>query len=89
MRLGQPVEQFILIDESVKVGVLQSLLPGILFNLGLFRAATIKMKLYFRFVLSGSKSSDYYLLNLDVNDSKFSPEGTYRAFADAITVDGV
>jgi hypothetical protein len=46
-------------------------------------------KLYYRFVLSGSKSSDYYLLNLDVKDAKFNPEGIYREFADAISVDGV
>jgi len=46
-------------------------------------------KLYFRFVLSGSKAHDYYLLNLDVHDAKFSQQGIYRDFADAISVDGV
>jgi hypothetical protein len=46
-------------------------------------------KLYFRFVLFGSKSSDYYLLNLDVSDSKFSHEGIYRAFPKSIPVSSV
>jgi hypothetical protein len=49
----------------------------------------VEGRLYFRFVLSGSKSSDYYLLNLDVNDTKFGQQGIYREFADAISVDGV
>jgi len=52
-------------------------------------SSTDEGQLYFRFVLSGSKSSDYYLLNLDVSDTVFSPEGTYRTFTDAISVDGV
>jgi hypothetical protein len=46
-------------------------------------------RLYFRFVLFGSRSSDYYLLNLDVNDSEFGNEGTYRAYQKSITVSGV
>lgn len=46
-------------------------------------------KLYFRFVLSGSKSSDYYLLNLDVSDAKFIQEGIYQVYPKSIPVDGV
>jgi hypothetical protein len=52
-------------------------------------SSTDQGKLYFRFVLSGSKSSDYYLLNLDVNDSTFSQQGIYHAFAKSIAVSGV
>lgn len=46
-------------------------------------------KLYFRFVLAGSSSTDYYLLSLDVSDSQFFPEGTYRDYPVSIPVSGV
>jgi len=46
-------------------------------------------RLYFRFVLSGSRSSDYYLLNLEVGDLPFDRQGTYRTYSKSITVSGV
>jgi len=46
-------------------------------------------KLYFRFVLTGSNATDYYLLKLDVSESGFSREGTYRAYRDALSIDGL
>jgi len=52
-------------------------------------SVTDQGELYFRFVLSGSKSSDYYLLNLDVDDSTFSQQGIYHAFSKSIVVSGV
>jgi len=44
---------------------------------------------YFRFVLAGSKSRDYYLLKFDIDDSQFSKEGIYNEYGQSIYVDGV
>ncbi len=46
-------------------------------------------KMYFRFILVGTKSKDYYLLNLDINDSEFSKEGIYKEYGQSILIQGV
>jgi hypothetical protein len=46
-------------------------------------------KMYFRFILVGTKSKDYYLLNLDINDSEFSKKGIYKEYEQSILVKGV
>ncbi len=46
-------------------------------------------KMYFRFILVGSKSKDYYLLNLDINDSEFGIEGIYNEYEQSILIQGV
>lgn len=46
-------------------------------------------KMYFRFILVGTKTKDYYLLNLDVNDSEFSKEGIYKKYGQSILIQGV
>lgn len=46
-------------------------------------------KMFFKFILVGTKSSDYYLLNLEVKDSEFSKEGTYREYGESILIKGV
>jgi len=46
-------------------------------------------KMYFRFNLVGTKSKDYYLLNLDINDSEFSKKGIYKEYEQSILVKGV
>jgi len=46
-------------------------------------------KMYFRFILVGTKSKDYYLLNLDVNSSEFSKKGIYKEYGESILVQGV
>ena len=45
--------------------------------------------MYFRFVLTGSKSKDYYLLKFDLDDSQYSKEGIYNEFRQSILVGGV
>jgi hypothetical protein len=45
--------------------------------------------LYFKFVLVGTKSKDYYLLNLETRNSEFSKKGIYRNYGQAIVVKGV
>ncbi len=45
--------------------------------------------MYFRFVLTGSKSKDYYLLKFDIDDSQHSPGGIYNEFRQPVSVDGV
>ena len=52
-------------------------------------SGTGESRLYFRFVLFGSRSSDYYLLKLDVYDSQFGKEGSYGVYPESITVSGV
>jgi hypothetical protein len=46
-------------------------------------------KMYFRFILVGTKSKDYYLLNLDINDSEFSKKGIYKEYEQSVLVKGV
>ena len=46
-------------------------------------------RMYFRFSLVGTKSKDYYLLNLSTNDSGFSKNGIYREYGQPIIVEGV
>ena len=46
-------------------------------------------KIYFRFILVGTKSKDYYLLNLDINDSGFSKKGIYKEYGQPILIQGV
>jgi hypothetical protein len=45
--------------------------------------------MYFRFVLTGSRSKDYYLLKFDIDHSQYSKEGIYNEFRQPIYVDGV
>ena len=46
-------------------------------------------KMYFRFILVGSKSKDYYLLTLDINDSGFDIEGIYKEYEQSLVIQGV
>ena len=46
-------------------------------------------KIYFRFGLVGTKHKDYYLLNLDINDSKFDRSGIYRDYGQSVVIKGV
>jgi hypothetical protein len=45
--------------------------------------------MYFRFVLTGSKAKDYYLLKFDIDHSQYSKEGIYNEFRQSTHVDGV
>lgn len=45
--------------------------------------------LFYRFVLSGSRTLDYYLLNFEVKEAPFKPKGIYQAYEEGIGVDGV
>ena len=42
--------------------------------------------IFFRFILVGTKSRDYYLLKLDVNDSEYRKEGVYSEYDRSILV---
>ncbi|MBT8084968.1 MAG: hypothetical protein KJN72_07075, partial [Woeseia sp.] len=46
-------------------------------------------EMYFRFILVGTKSKDYYLLNLDINDTEFSKKGIYKEYKQSILIQGV
>ena len=46
-------------------------------------------KMFFKFILVGTKPSDYYLLNLEIKDSEFSKEGIYREYVESILIKGV
>jgi hypothetical protein len=46
-------------------------------------------KMFLKFVLAGTKFRDYYLLSLDIDDSKFEKKGIYRNYAQSIVVRGV
>lgn len=46
-------------------------------------------KMYFKFSLVGTRSRDYYLLNLTTNDSGFSKDGVYSEYRKPIVVQGV
>ena len=45
--------------------------------------------LYLRFALIGTKTEDYYLLNLNIDSAEFEKEGIYRDYNEEITVKGV
>ena len=46
-------------------------------------------KMYFRLILAGSKSKDYYLLKFDIADSEFGKKGIYRDYAKTVLVHGI
>jgi len=46
-------------------------------------------KLYFKFILVGTKVKDYYLLGLSINDSDFDKKGIYRDYRQSIVIKGV
>jgi hypothetical protein len=46
-------------------------------------------KTYFRFILVGTKTKDYYLLNLDTSDSEFAKKGVYSEYEQSIIIQGV
>jgi hypothetical protein len=46
-------------------------------------------KMYFKLSLVGTKHKDYYLSNLNTNDSEFKKNGIYRAYRKPIIVQGV
>jgi hypothetical protein len=46
-------------------------------------------RIFFRFILVGTKSRDYYLLKLDVNDSEYRKEGVYNEYDRSILVQGL
>jgi len=52
-------------------------------------SAVSEERMYFRFILAGTKSSDYYLLKLDVKDSEYRKKGVYNDYDRAILVLGV
>jgi hypothetical protein len=46
-------------------------------------------KIWFKFKLVGSRSKDYYLLELETGDTGFAKESAYREYAQPIIVHGV
>lgn len=46
-------------------------------------------KMYFKFSLVGSKTSDYYLGKLSTSDAEFSKNGIYREYGQPIVVEGI
>jgi hypothetical protein len=46
-------------------------------------------KIWFKFTLVGSRSKDYYLLDLETADAGFAKEGAYRDYAEPIIIQGV
>lgn len=46
-------------------------------------------KMYFRFGLVGTRPKDYYLLNLNINDSEFDKTGIYKDYGQSIVIQGV
>ena len=45
--------------------------------------------LFFRFTLVGSKSKDYYLLDLKTDSTEFTKEGRYLEYQQPLLIDGV
>jgi len=45
--------------------------------------------IYFRFILVGTKTKDYYLLNLGTSNSEFAKKGIYSEYEQSIIVPGV
>ena len=50
---------------------------------------TSEGKMYFKFSLVGTKSKDYYLIDLSTNDSGFSKNGIYGEYRQSIIIQGV
>ena len=46
-------------------------------------------KIYFRFILVGTKTKDYYLLSLDTSNSEFAKKGIYSEYEQSIIIQGV
>ena len=46
-------------------------------------------RMYFKFVLVGTKPKDYYLLKFSTGDSEFSKNGIYRDYVQSIVIQGV
>ena len=46
-------------------------------------------KIYFRFILVGTKTKDYYLLTFDTSDSEFVKKGIYSGYEQSIIIQGV
>ena len=46
-------------------------------------------KIYFRFILVGTKTKDYYLLNLDTSASEFAKKGIYSEYEQSTIIQGV
>ena len=46
-------------------------------------------KMYLKFSLVGTKSKDYYLIDLTTNDTGFSKTGVYREYGKSIIIRGV
>jgi hypothetical protein len=46
-------------------------------------------KMYFRFILVGTKTKDYYLLRLDTSDTEFVKKGIYSEYKHSIIIQGV
>jgi hypothetical protein len=46
-------------------------------------------EIWFKFMLVGSRSKDYYLLDLKTGDAEFAKKGKYREYAPPIIIHGV
>lgn len=46
-------------------------------------------RVYYKFTLVGTKTKDYYLIDLNVNDAAFASKGIYGEYRRAIVVEGV
>ena len=53
------------------------------------KSETSEGDVYFRFSLVGSKTRDYYLLDLNTDDSEFSKQGIYREYRQPVIVQGI
>ena len=53
------------------------------------QADSVAGRLYYRLTLAGTKTRDYYLLELDFDDNEYEKTGIYREYRQAIQVDGV
>ena len=45
--------------------------------------------LYFRFVLRGSKSDDYYLLAFTIDDTPFEKQGFYQDYEEEVAIENI
>lgn len=52
-------------------------------------SAVGEAKMYFRFILVGTKTKDYYLLKLETSDSEFTKKGVYGEYEQSIIIQGV
>lgn len=50
---------------------------------------TSEGKMYFKLTLVGTKTRDYYLLALDIDDAAFAKTGIYQEYRKSIVVEGV